>query len=135
MIDRKNKFIIFLTLCLSLLALIVKSAPFRMFSAATVLGQKETGWLVTQDDALKIAERQKQVKQLLRRGEVRQETEAGITIAQPELNLSSPPTTQSPYWQFDLIERTIVIPKSGQPTETTTSILTISIDAFSGKSF
>lgn len=135
MVDRKDKFIIFLTLCLSLLALLLKSAPFRIFSAAAVLGQNEENWAVSQQEATKVAGKQKNVKQLLRRGEIRQETETGITINQPEMNLKSPPTAQSPYWIFELIERIVTIPKSGQPSEKVTVIATISVDAFSGKSF
>ena len=132
MIGRKDKFIIFLALCLCMLALLMKSSPFRIFSATSVLGRK-TEWEVDQEQATQVAEKQPEVKKILRRGELREESDQTITIHQPELNLKSPPTAQSPYWTFELIERVITIPKKDEPTETIEIILAISIDPFTGR--
>lgn len=132
MVGRKDKFIIFLTLCLSLLALLLKSSPFPIYSATNVLGRK-TEWQISQEKATQIAEKQAEVKKLLRRGEVREETDHSITIRQPELNLKSPPTAEAPYWHFELIERIITIPKTEVPSEQVEIIETILIDPFSGR--
>ncbi|MCJ7827937.1 hypothetical protein MUP65_02215 [Patescibacteria group bacterium] len=135
MIGRKDKFIIFLALSLTLLALLIKSAPFKFYSVTTVLGRSSENWQIDQEQAVLIANKQKEVKQSLRRGEIRQETDEKITIHQPELVLKAPPSIEDPSWTFELIKRTIVIPKTGQPTEETEVVQVVSIDAYTGKVF
>ena len=115
-----------------MLALIIKSSPIHFYSATNVLGHN-TEWQVTQEEATKAAGKIPEVKRVLRQGETRQETPTGVKIDQPELILKSPPSPQSPYWTFELVRRTIIIPKTGKPTEEIENLLNILIDPFTGR--
>lgn len=129
---KHDRFIVFLSFSLIFLALIAKYF-FPDMTPLLSLSSSQKIWRINEEKAWKIINDQKEIKRFLDQGEIRKEDKFGITISQPKLILTDTPTEKKPFWEFQVFEEVVEIPKEGSPSSHSATFNWYQINADNGQ--
>jgi hypothetical protein len=134
MFKTQDRFIIFLSLSFIFIVLMARYSFIRLVPIASFSGPEgKKVWRINQEQALRIVSNQREVRELIERGRTRKEDEFGIVISQPKVTLKASPKGSTPYWEFQVYEEMIEIPKEGSPSSQTATLNWYQVSAETGK--